>query len=179
MRKVIVLPAVILALALSSTPAVAQTQYQATQDFLDVLDEQGYQYVLGGLSPSTQAENVKIGFTGSNKDEIMLECYFYPDNGCASLYCWDLIDFNESKAGEVILVCNSLNLQYPYVKYAVDLQENSVTVRADWKMDPDSDCGRISLSALVHSVMLIDQSYTELASFQETLVTHYLSDLLP
>lgn len=179
MKKLIIATTVAAMLLSTASPVcAAQATYKTTKDFTSALDKVGYKYTVNGMVQGG-LENVEVIFEGDYKDPIDIQCFFADNNTEGIFYSWNVIDFTREDVEDVIVACNQLNYNLPYVKFYIDTSDNSVTAELSYLMDDGINCGNISFDNMCALVSCVDVAYKALQQYNAQGTSHgSLGDLL-
>ncbi|MBQ1233326.1 MAG: YbjN domain-containing protein [Clostridia bacterium] len=125
------------------------------REFMRYMDEKGVKY-------TEREENViKVVYSGDNMDSIPVFVIFDEDNDpLVQLKCWDVQNFKNNEAS-ALMVCNSLNYKYRWVKFYLD-KDSDIVVSIDAMIDQDT-CGEECLSLVRRLVNITDEAFPEIA----------------
>lgn len=123
--------------------------------FCEYMDNNGIRYTV-------QKENViKVVYNGDNLETIPVYVIFDEDNDpLVSFKCWDIANF-KNKEAEALVVCNSLNCEWRWVKFRLD-SDKDIVASIDAIIDLNT-CGKECLSLVKRVVNIVDDAYPEIA----------------
>lgn len=104
---------------------------------------------------------VRIVYTGNNLKSIPIHISFDEDDDRdCELFCLEIANFND-KVGEGLVLCNSLNEQYRWVRFYLD-DDNDLVVAADGDFSENFVCddNLVNIQRLVNA---IDLAYPQIA----------------
>ena len=164
MKKLIALLMTVLMVLAMTTPALAVgATFANTSSFLDVMDEKGFIYTLVGVDEDGD-EKVTVEDVCENFSAT-IRLYFSPENDLVDLYTWEIIAFDDEDLADVLLAVNQANCDYRYVRFYVDMSDNTVSADMNVIVREDENAGEIVLEAAGHMANIMDEVYETLASY--------------
>lgn len=162
------LASILLALMLLCTalvPAVAEEAvYASTAAFMQTLDENNMIYTYEGVNDSGNEvliipmEDDEQGFS------FNVTMFFTGDLENATLYVWNLINYDPAYVYEVAYACNQCNYNSTYMKFYADETDNTVTAER-WVIFRDHDVAEIVGEAFGGLLKEIENFYSVLAPY--------------
>ena len=128
--------------------------------FTNYLDEQGVKYQI------KSDRQILITYRGDNLDTIPINVFFEADGDpIVQMVCWEILTF-KTREEQAILLANSLNSEYRWVKFYLD-DDKDLVASLDTMVD-ENTCGRICLSLVRRMVNIIDEVFPEIAKARWT-----------
>ncbi len=129
-------------------------QYFA-QAFMEYMDREGVKYT------KQKDHVVKVAYSGDNMDSIPIFVFFDEDNEpLVAFKCWDIMNFKSNEAAALV-VCNTLNSEYRWVKFFLD-KDKDIVASLDAMVDRQT-CGEECLSLVRRMVNILDDVYPRIA----------------
>ena len=117
-------------------------------------DSKGLHYEILG----DDEEVIHFGLPMENREGIMLFLFFTPDGTSVSIRNFDLAKIPEGKKAQAIMVCNELNLNFKWVKFAYDDERKCIQATDDAVIQLDS-CGDEVLRCSIQLMHVCDEAY--------------------
>ena len=115
-----------------------------------------------GIKYTEQNEDlIKVAYTGENLNTIPVYVFFDQDNApYVQLKCWEIQNFKNNEAAALV-ICNSLNAKYRWVKFYLD-NDKDIVASIDAIVDMDT-CGEVCLDLVRRIVSILDEAYPQIA----------------
>lgn len=120
-------------------------------------DTQGLHYDRRG----EEGEALIAGFSMKNLDGVQVLMVFDKDGEGVKIRTFDFVKVPEGKKEAVYKVCSLLNMQYRWIKFYVDEEENMVVAQDDAVIQLDS-CGPEVLRCCAQLTRIADLAYPEI-----------------
>ncbi len=105
---------------------------------------------------------VRVAYNGENIESVAVYVSFdSKGEGKVQLSCWDIANF-KGKLAQGLIICNTLNDQYRWVKFYLD-DDHDVVCECDAYIN-DLTCGSICLALVNAIVSIVDDSYPSIAN---------------
>lgn len=157
--------ALVLVAILLCAPALAVgATYPNTQDFVRVLDEEGYKYTISGIDDDGD-ERVDMKMNGDYWD-YTIRYYFSAENDLVLIRIWNLLDIADEDITAAIKAVNDANYQYKVARFYVDETDNTLTCDYDLITREGASVGECLLDATSYLVSIIDDAHIHFAAFE-------------
>ncbi len=128
---------------------------QYAQLFCNYMDETGIKYTV------KKDHVILVSYSGENMESIPIYVFFDEDNDpFVQLKCWDILNF-KNKGADALIVCNSLNAEYRWLKFFLDKDED-IVASLDAIVDT-ATCGEECMGLVRRFVNILDEAYPQIA----------------
>ena len=159
-----VLALVLAAILLCSSALAVSATYPNTQDFVRVLDEEGYKYTVAGIDDDGD-ERVDMKMSGDYWD-YTIHFFFQEDGELVAIRIRNLLDIAEEDIPAAIKAVNDANYQYKVARFYVDKTDNTLTCDYDLVTRNGASVGECVLDAVGYLVSIIDDAHSRFAAFE-------------
>lgn len=123
-------------------------------EYLSYMDDKGIKY------KEMDERRVRVSYSGDNLTTIPIHVIFDKDgDNLVAFDCWEIAKFKEDKLAAGMVLCNSLNEKFRWVKFYID-SDRDLRCQADAIVDHEtvgSECSEL----VRRMVGIIDQAYPE------------------
>ena len=165
-RGFLILLVAVLVFAFACAALADSPKFNSTKDFLEYLDENDVKYSFLGMNDDQKFEQVQVNYSGDNVDEIHLMIFFHKDEDQAAVRCWNLVTVPQENLDEAYRMVNAKNLEYRWVSFTLDTQDNTIQAEADVGFR-SRDVGAICHDMISRVVAIVDECYPDLQTLEK------------
>ncbi len=143
-----------------TTACAYSAKLNSTKDFMEYMDDKDVRYTFLGQSEDSDYERVKVSYSGDNMEGISVTFIFNEDEEDAAARCWNIATVSQENLSEAYELINQKNLDYRWVKFALDTRDNTIQAEVDIAFRA-RDVGPICFEILSHIVSIVDDCYPD------------------